>query len=35
MDAVFDDFKPANKIRYNKHPKRRNNDLVAAMYAMI
>lgn len=23
-----------NKIKYNKHPKRKNNDLVAAMYAM-
>lgn len=28
------DFKPVNKIRYNKHPRRRNNGLVAAMYAM-
>jgi hypothetical protein len=28
------DFKPANKILYNKHPRRKNNDLVAAMYAM-
>lgn len=26
--------KPANKIRFNKHPRRKNNDLVAAMYAM-
>lgn len=24
----------ANKIKVNRHPKRRNNDLVAAMYAM-
>lgn len=23
-----------NKIKYNKHPKRKNNDLVAGMYAM-
>jgi hypothetical protein len=28
------DFKPVNELRYNKHPKRKNNDLVAAMYAM-
>jgi hypothetical protein len=34
MDTVLDDSKPANKIRYNKHPRRRNNDVVAAMYAM-
>jgi len=26
--------KAANKIQYNKHKKRKNNDLVAAMYAM-
>lgn len=26
--------KLANKIKYNKHPNRQNNDLVAAMYAM-
>ena len=26
--------RPANKILYNKHIKRQNNDLVAAMYAM-
>lgn len=28
------DFKAANKIRFNKHLKRKNNDVVAAMYAM-
>ena len=25
---------PANPIRFNRHPKRKNNDLVAAMYAL-
>jgi hypothetical protein len=33
-DSALRDFKPVNKIRYNKHPRRKNNDLVAAMYAM-
>lgn len=28
------EFRPANEIRYNKHRNRKNNDLVAAMYAM-
>jgi|GEM_PF-3505190 len=32
MSGTFE--KVANKIRYNKHPRRKNNDLVAAMYAM-
>ena len=34
IDSALRDFKPVNKIRYNKHPRRKNNDLVAAMYAM-
>jgi len=29
-----DEYKAVNKIRFNKHPKRQNNDIVAAMYAM-
>lgn len=29
-----DDFKLANKVRLNRHKKRKNNDIVAAMYAM-
>ena len=33
-DNALRDFKPVNKIRYNQHPKRQNNDLVDAMYAM-
>jgi len=28
------EFRSANEIRFNKHKKRKNNDLVAAMYAM-
>lgn len=28
------DFRAANEVRYNKHRNRKNNDLVAAMYAM-
>lgn len=29
-----DELKLPNKVRYNKHPRRKNNDRVAAMYAM-
>lgn len=31
---IHNEEKAVNKIRINKHPKRKNNDLVAAMYAM-
>lgn len=31
---TMDDFRVPNAIRFNKHKKRKNNDLVAAMYAM-
>ncbi len=26
--------KPVNQVKFNKHPKRKNNEIVAAMYAM-
>lgn len=31
---MIDELRLENKIRYNKHKKRKNNDIVAAMYAM-
>ena len=31
---MIDELKLKNKILYNKHRKRKNNDIVAAMYAM-
>ena len=34
IDSALQDYKPVNKIRYNKHPRRKNNEIVAAMYAM-
>ncbi len=34
IDSALRDFKPVNTIRYNKHPRRKNNEIIAAMYAM-
>jgi hypothetical protein len=33
-DSAPRDFKPVKKILYNKHPRRKNNEVVAAMYSM-
>lgn len=34
MKKGSDEFRLANEVRFNKHKKRKNNDVVAAMYAM-